>query len=59
MNSLVSLVCDILLFQALALEFLLGMTEFTQRFNPVTSGVIGNIASDSALCETVAFRDIL
>lgn len=59
MNSLVSLVCGVLLFQALALEFLLGMTEFTQRFNLVTSGVIGNIGSESAFCEIVAFRDIL
>lgn len=56
MYSLISLVCGILLFQALTVEFLLGKTEFTQRFNLVTSGVIGNIASDSALRETVAFR---
>lgn len=57
MNSLVSLVCGMLLFQAL--ELLLGMTEFTQRFNIVTSGVTGNIGSESAFCEIVAFRDIL
>lgn len=58
MNSIVSLVCVTLLFQGLALEFLLGKAEFTQRFNLVTSGVIWNIVSDSALHDTVAFKDV-